>query len=119
VKTLTHCPKCHDPLLSTYIPEVGGSTAFWIKDCSTHLNHKFSSITSVMDENKLYDLEISITMIPCIYAVWYLQSQILHIRKSINKQDFYILTVPYFDPEPYINDYDKLINKIKIYMVMS
>jgi hypothetical protein len=119
MKTLTHCPKCHGPLLSEYIGN-RGLGLLWKKDCYSFVDHRFYSRSSASDENKLYDMQVSITMNPYTYANWNFFYNDLDIRKKVDSDELLRpLIIPYFDPEPLINDYDKLINKIKTLIIFS
>ena len=56
-------------------------------------------------------------MNPYTYGNWNFSRQELDIRKVVYDELLRPLIIPYFDPEPLINNYAKLINKLKLYMV--
>jgi hypothetical protein len=114
MKTLTHCPICNNVLYSTY--------TIIHKNCDIYSDHKFYSTTSVSNENKLQYMQISVNMIPYAFAFWNFKHKKLSIRKYIEDNigcGFTTLYIPYFNPSQYINNYDKLLNKIKTYVIFS
>jgi hypothetical protein len=119
MKPLTHCPKCHNQLVFRLIITLG-SYAAWEKECSNHKGNKFLCRTSFINEI-LNDLHIYIDRdaILSTYAHWNFKNNILIINKVYNNGELFSLVVPFFDPQPYMNDFDKLIKKLKIYIILS
>jgi hypothetical protein len=106
MKKLTICPKCHESLL-TSVP------SFW--DCTKYTNHKLITTTH-FDSDDLLKLEIFFDMKSSkSIAVWFFNSKELFIYSNRVQLDG--ISIPFFDPEPFINNYDKLINKLKLYMI--
>jgi hypothetical protein len=108
MKKIINCPKCHN-LLVNYMDN------FW--DCFKYNDHRFLSTTKT-NSNELTQIQISFDLNNLdAFVVWNFVPKELSIFS--NKDNVYGISIPYFDPEPFINDYDKLINKIKLYMLFS
>jgi hypothetical protein len=86
-------------------------------NCLGYFDHGFLSGTKNHSDELTYMLITFYNNLLIVNVQWDFVNKELRIY-SDNPGSKLIL-VPYFDPEPYINNYDKLINKIKLYIVFS
>lgn len=116
MKTPTVCPKCHGPLLNTELPLRNGESA-WKKTCINKLNHHFTCVTHQYDDDsvEIIIIEINQGNVP-LKVSWYFTPRMLIVYKEIIGSDDAI-KIPWVEPN--IHEYDKLIDKIKTYIVFS
>jgi hypothetical protein len=111
MKTLTRCPKCKIPLKSEYQSLVDG-TGYWNKSCWSP-NHRFYTRTVPGNDDEAADMLISLSTKKFIMAVWRFNKKTLKIRTSDSPE----YSIPFFEPD--LTDYNKLIDKIKTYIVFG
>ena len=99
------CPKCGDPLLN----EPCTIYDLWIKSCTNKLSHNFNLIYR-LDEHEARQIIIEIR--PFIRMRFNLVEKTLTCLNGFSIND-----LPYFEPNIY--EYDKLISKIKTYLVFQ
>ena len=116
MKTPTICPKCHGPLLNTELPLRGG-TGVWKKTCTDKLNHHFTCITQPNNDDLIEIVVIKINRGATPLKVgWYFTARMLMVYKEVvGSAD--AIKIPWV--EPTLDEYDKLIEKIKTYVVFS
>lgn len=116
MKTPTICPKCHGPLLNTELSLRNGASV-WKKTCTDKLNHHFTCITRPNNDDLVEIVVIKINRGGTLLKVgWYFTTRMLMVYKEIVDSDDAI-KIPWV--EPTIHEYDKLVEKIKTYMVFS
>lgn len=116
MKTPITCPKCHGPLLNTELPLRNGESA-WKKTCTNKLNHHFTCVTHQYDDDLVEIIVIGINRgnVP-LKISWYFTPRMLMVYKEVIGSDDAI-RIPWVEPN--IHEYDKLIDKIKTYIVFS
>jgi hypothetical protein len=113
MKALSHCPKCHNPLMNTYKRGPTPNQGYWIKDCIHFTDHNFLSRTIQNDDNQLSDLQIAIRMKPYIVASWDFCENTLKITYTIDN----IIYLPFFEPD--FADFSALVKKLRTYLVFA
>lgn len=116
MKTPTTCPKCHRPLLS-YELSLRGGVSVWKKTCTDKLNHRFTCVTKQNDDDSVEIIVIGINRgnVP-LKISWYFTPRMLMVYRDIPGSDDSI-KIPWVEPN--LDTYDKLVEKIKTYVVFS
>ena len=105
---LVKFPKCGDVLFKEY-----NSFDDCYKSCVNRVGHKIKIISSADDKLKL----IAINIDPMVKVIWNFRSQVIQIQ-DLNVANILVNSnVPFFDPK--LLEYDKLLNKIKTYILLS
>lgn len=113
MKTFSYCPKCKDTLMSDIRPTRNGGE-YWTKQCMNKVDHSVFAASTVNDSDELDHLTISVVANPYIFAHWSFSNRTFRIDRFNDKIG---LQLPFFEPD--LSDYDKLLNKIKNYIVLS
>lgn len=117
MKLPSTCPKCHDPLINTPIQTKGISA--WKRVCDTKLNHSFVCIIKDEDDSVLV-IGMTLNRSTGLKVFWDFARQRILVHKGESHVPFpadNLLQIPWFEPN--INEYDKLIDKIKKYVTFS
>jgi transposase-like protein len=115
MKSLSHCPKCGDPLLNTYNGGAGSRYSFWTMNCDKRLDHKFYGATKGDSQDNWIDVWITFSMSPPIWIIWDFLSQRIQIAKEDEFPKF--SNIPFFEPD--FSNYPKLLSKIKTYVIFE
>jgi hypothetical protein len=111
MKALTHCPKCHELLTDS----LNSKPKSKYLDCIKYTTHSFLSNKINDNDNQLSYIQIGFCNNNLRMVVsWNFPCKEVKICSSVNLRG---ISIPYFDPEPYMNNYDKLINKLKLYIL--
>jgi hypothetical protein len=100
------CPICQDVMLTEFTGQ-----AITIKTCSKKLSHRIRFIASIKDY-ETSGIDLQITRDPGVWASWDLEAEELVIANEMN-----IIHLPYFYPD--CSNHNKLIDKLKTYLVFS
>lgn len=120
MKTPTICPKCHEPLMNSVLPLRNGAES-WKKVCDKKLDHSFICLTKEGKEDVIILIGMTLSYDKSIKVCWdFVRTKIVvHKGESIvvpfPGKGF--LEIPWFEPN--IDEYDKLIDKIKKYVTFS
>jgi len=109
LKTPEKCPVCNDVLRY----EFGGKNLFLLqKLCDKKLDHKIIFIPSELTADEVKIIKIPLTT--SVSVEWHLYNEIFFVWNDTSR----IATkLPFFKPD--LNDYKKLINKVKTYILFS
>lgn len=110
MKRFSNCPVCGDALLN----QDHGILTY--QSCKTHTTHQLQMITGSNDE--VQKLSILVGFEPTIWATWHLLSQEIRVH-NYNKTISKIIgdPLPWFEPD--LSDYNKLVDKIRTYILFS
>ena len=111
MKTFSHCPKCHGPLLND--PPFTIGKGYWLKWCNKYTDHFVKIKTVPGDDDKISSLTIFLG--PDKLFTWFPEAEICWSSKTWDLEC--CVMIPYFEPD--FSDYRKLINKIKTYLLFS
>lgn len=111
------CPKCHGPLVNTLLN--GRGMSVWKKACETKLNHGFICLVREKD-SVILGIGIMLNRQTSLKAFW----DFVKNRVLVHKSEMYVpfpadnaLQIPWFEPN--IDEYNKLIDKVKKYITFS
>ena len=112
----SNCPTCGAPLINEYRQNASGGETL-LKHCFYSTNHKINWTSHCNNHEMVAVLEI--TLDHPITASWSFLFESLWISKGSDWKTGYPvrMTVPFFIPE--LKDYNKLVKKLKTYMVFS
>lgn len=117
MKTRTHCPKCKSPLLNTQVKLRNGNE-IWKKSCVNRVDHDFVSLTTEGNDDSLAVVSLTINFQNQIRCHWILTKNKIFVTKGgISPLKEKGQEIPWFEPD--FDAYDKLINKIKKYVIFS
>lgn len=114
------CPKCGDPLLVEHMTEI--RYHLWRGMCARRLDHKFSVFYYMNVAAEFIDKVdyMSIRVFNNINVTW----DFIHKRIAIGKENIALKNylnstqyIPYFEPD--LSNYDKLVSKLKTYVIFS
>jgi hypothetical protein len=103
------CPFCNNIMITDFPV---GSDNFISKECFKRLDHKIKFISTPVND-EVTQIIIRISDKPITYAKWIFNKSVVRIESS-SKQNIYL---PWFEPE--LNDYCKLVDKIRTYVIFS
>lgn len=108
-----NCPFCGDPLINEFILFSGGHDRL-NKSCRKKINHNIT-FSSMISNNNLID-HVYIDCINKSRFTWHLHTKKLLFKSYMNngRKDLYL---PYFDP--HFSNFNKLMDKLKTYLVFS
>lgn len=110
MKMPTHCHFCGDILVTSYDKD----DTILIKVCKKRVNHEISYFADVPTD-EVYKVRIKIPGKPIKYATWVFTKKELFIMAITGKSN--LAHLPYFEPE--LTDYNKLVAKVKTYILFS
>ena len=111
----TRCPCCNDPLLNEFIPNYIGECKVR-KSCLKVFGHKFVCMIGSTDIIETIGVELYNKTL--VRVNWVFSTQQIIVTKGLLKNKQYtIINLPYFEPD--FSDYNKLIKKLRTYMVFS
>lgn len=118
MKTFSHCPKCHEPMLNEEIRKVGDITT-WRLTCQKTLTHDILAVTMMEDDKQLEHLRIAIKMAADRkdrkFIDWDFYKKQITITHGWNGPSFYQPNlIPFFEPD--LSEYDKFIKKFRTYV---
>lgn len=126
MKNLIDCPKCYEPLLNGVIELKSGAEA-WKKVCDKKIDHSFIYLTKEGKEDLVLAIGMTLNSNKSLKVFWdfVCRKIIVHKGKSIVDPIYVrspiianeVLEIPWFEPN--IDEYDKLIDKIKKYVIFS
>jgi hypothetical protein len=117
MQTPTICPKCHELLVSTIIKLRDGAEV-WRKTCSKKIGHEFICITKKGNDDEVSAIGVTLNNDKRTKASWLLENQHLVIYQGESfSMSTNLLYIPWFEPN--IEEYDKLVNKVKTYVTFS
>lgn len=115
----TVCPKCHGTLLNGPLVIKGASA--WKKVCDKKIDHSFICLIKEEQEEKIVVIGMTLSRDKSIKVFWDLVRRKILVHRSesivIPFPGNEVLEIPWFEPN--IDEYDKLINKIKKYVTFS
>lgn len=119
MKTPVVCPKCHGPLLNSTL-ELSNGEELWRKECASKLDHSFTCIVKESD-NSIIGVGVTLDRSIPLKVYWdFMRSKII-VHKGVSIvvpfANGSTLEIPWFEPN--LDEYDKLVNKIKKYVVFS
>lgn len=119
MKTPTICPKCHEPLVNTAL-KLRSGTIVWKKACKDKLDHEFLCI--VKDEDNVVILTgMVLNRNTSLKVCWdFINNKIVIHKGETIRFPFRgkgILEIPWFEPN--MDEYDKLINKVRKLITFS
>src|SRR5574339_198993 len=103
MKTLSHCPKCKDPLLNTSIQRKNG-VEVWKKSCINKIDHTFLSLTKEGNDDELAAMSVTLNFRSQVKVTWDLLSRRIYAHKGEGgamKNE--IIQIPWFEPD--LNSY--------------
>lgn len=115
MKSPEKCPSCDGVLRSNFLDQ-GLKISRIEKICDLHLNHKFKSY-EYDKTNEIFAIEIEIDKESRVHALFQLTTKQIMIFKGRKLVARDSLKLPYFEPD--LENYNKIINKIKTYIMMS
>jgi hypothetical protein len=107
--TPIHCPFCGDVLLTTY---KGDSVL--LKTCDRRIGHEISYFANVPTDT-VYKVKIRIDGTPVKYVTWVFTKKELFLIARTGQSN--ITYLPYFEPD--LTNYNKLVDKIRTYILFS
>ena len=107
-----HCPKCKNILITIYKP-YSLKREYLSKRCDKFIDHYVSFVTGT-NHSKVEYFCIRFKYNPPITAMWNFVNNEITVHGG--EQPGYVL-IPYFEPD--IENYDKLINKIKMCLIFN
>jgi hypothetical protein len=113
MKVLSHCPKCHGPLLNEAVPTI--SLPYWTKSCLNKPDHKFI-ITTVPGNDDLI-VRITLQVKTDLMVTWDPTTSKCWVSDDWDLFPHPAMYIPYFEPD--LSDYQKLIDKVKLYVLFS
>lgn len=116
MKTPTVCPKCHGPLLSTEV-QLRSGVSIWKKTCASRLDHVFTCLTKRGDDDTVDLIGIMLNRDIQLRANWDFTRRQIKVHRGKPDMKLNGLEIPWFEPD--LDDYDKLVDKIKKYVVFS
>lgn len=118
MKAPSNCPFCNDPMINDFPSTRMHETQ--VKRCSKRANHNFSC-SLLIDSNEAFMITIIISHEPFLKAVWNLTNSELFIFNTFQVNGKLTgntrLQLPYFIPD--LNNWNKLMNKLKLYLTFS
>lgn len=109
MKLPINCPKCNRALLNEEIISIG--IKGWYKKCIS-VNHQFAY--SITDHDEIISMSVVIYMNSLVMVTWNFPIETIMVTNNTNANRFYI---PFFEPD--LSNYNKLIDKLKKYIVFS
>lgn len=116
---INSCPSCGGALLNEFVPTKNGKE-FLKKSCAKKIGHIFSIRSKIEDHQQAEAIFVTVDMGQLTTAVWNVLNKELFItpyrmdqKYSINK----IYKLPYIDPD--LSDYNRLVARIKTYILFS
>lgn len=122
VKTFSYCPKCKKPMLNEAITDIPGSKGKWRLSC-LGVDHDILAVTPKNRDDILEKMHIAIRMGTAkrdrVYVDWNFEKEELKITEGWIGASFYEpnVIIPYFEPD--LSQYDKLIKKLRTYLIFS
>ena len=116
MKMLKACPRCKGPLLNEYVQTRGLKTLLKLS-CTKSLGHYFVMKSFVDDHDRPQSMTLGVgDRSHMTLAIWYLDNKKLLITPFISVHGD-IDELPYVEPD--LSDYDKLVNKVRTYILFS
>lgn len=115
----TRCPKCGDPLVNDFLPSFPGTDDLLRKSCKKRLNHQFQCLIDQKD-NSLHSVTVAISLNPLIRVAWYFKTREFLLATGTIEQvvaNHSEVELPFFEPD--FSDYDRLVAKVKTYVMFS
>lgn len=112
MKVPINCPVCGDPMLNTFPPAEDLNNRV-TKSCTSRLNHKIVVLVDGDEVNQM-----SIDLGNGLEAIWlFLMGKIwIQPTKGSKREDNFVI-LPFFEPD--LTNYNKLVDKVKTYLVFS
>lgn len=107
MKLSTHCPFCNDVMITEFTGTYKVS-----KFCAHRPTHYIKFIALETDD--VFEIIIRISVNPMSYAKWVFTSKSLRVEMTSISTPLYL---PWFEPD--LSNYNKLLQKLKTYMVFS
>ncbi len=111
MKPPSQCPYCGRSLLNEDVPTVG--LPYWRKSCIHVPSHSISMWTVPGNDDELH--RITIRVKDGLLISWDLKKQKCWLSKTMDLE--WSQELPFWEPD--LSDYQKLITKIKIYILFS
>jgi hypothetical protein len=111
MKRQAKCLVCGDVMATTF----GGIIT--LKECARNPSHNLKLLSND-DSDEVSKISIKLSNNPATWATWHVLSRELRIH-NFTKTLSRILgdPLPYFEPD--LTDYNKLVNKVKLYIIFS
>lgn len=104
------CPVCGDVMMTEF-----DNSSVVTKKCYKYPSH-WIRLTSCDVDNEIYKIQILVSNEPLVYATWHFLSKELRIHgRELTR--LVGTPLPWFEPD--INDYRKLVEKMRTYIVFS
>lgn len=103
------CPICSDIMLTDF-----RGTSLTGKSCKSHLYHQ-ANFTADANDN-VFSIKLRISNNPQLWVTWDYFMNIVHIN-PVELPKATGLVLPFFEPD--FDDYRKLVDKLKTYIVFS
>ena len=118
MKDFVNCPKCHGVLKHDYA-FIGPNEEVLIRTCE-QVSHYFKCVSD-SQTNELQRVTIRISTSPLIKVSWNIEDKKIIVNKGTLQEalsnDGGEMQLPFFEPD--FSDYNKLISKIKTYLIFS
>lgn len=120
MKTFSHCPKCHKPMLHEEMRK-GKGISTWNLSCQS-IDHEIIAVTAHGNDNELVTFIVAIKMASQtsdrVYVHWNFDMDQVFIVNGWSVANFRNPPLlPYFEPD--LSQYDKLIKKLRTYLTFS
>lgn len=105
MKLPTHCPICNDVMITEFVPLKVS------KFCGHRPTHYIKFIAFETDD--VFEIILRISVSPMSYIKWVFPSELLRIETA----GLDLMYLPWFEPD--LTNYNKLLDKIKTYLLFS
>lgn len=111
MKLPIRCPFCNDIMLTDFLVKGMGE----VKYCNLRPSHHIRLSSRFDSDDEVFEIILRISIEPVTYIKWLFASE--SVRVEIPGIGAKPLRLPWFDPD--LSDYNKLMEKIKTYLLFS
>lgn len=116
MKSPTTCPCCNGVLRNNFLDPNGVKVTRIEKICDKQINHQFRSY-QYEDSDNIFAIDIEIDKESQIHAFFQLSTKTISIYKGNKLHARDALKLPYFEPD--LSNYNKVVDKIRTYVLLS
>lgn len=112
MQQLVNCPVCGDVMLTDF-----NSAYSTIKECNRRIDHRIR-LSSFDQTNEVFVIRLLVKRAPMLWAVWEIHDKRFYFSPSkIGARRHRDIQMPWFEPDT--SDFQKLTDKVRLYLLFS